>query len=115
LGKNKVLGGGLAAAAGTIHGIQTTTFNAAGVHWRTLDRHNATRDQANAYVIAYNIRGDILSVMQDRLNKLIPTAIGNRIELDSMSVISMRTSLVTFFKEGIRRHNDFKAMGSQLQ
>ena len=33
------LGGGLASAAGTIHGIKTTTFNASGVHKKTLWTH----------------------------------------------------------------------------
>ncbi|MCK5581951.1 MAG: hypothetical protein KAJ18_11845 [Candidatus Omnitrophica bacterium] len=82
------LGGGLSSATGTILGINTITFNSAGVHNATLRREKLIRHDALSYVVAYYIQGDLLSYIQDRrflpnAECLLPSAIGRRIEIPS--------------------------------
>ncbi|MEM6455393.1 MAG: hypothetical protein AAF772_09895 [Acidobacteriota bacterium] len=59
------LGGGLAAAAGTIVGVETTTFNAAGVNPNTLAPFGLTRDDARGTVEAFHVDGEVLNGIQD--------------------------------------------------
>ncbi|MEM6455396.1 MAG: hypothetical protein AAF772_09910 [Acidobacteriota bacterium] len=59
------LGGGLAAAAGTIVGVETTTFNAAGVHPNTLEPFGLERSDAIGNVEAFHVQGDLLNGLQD--------------------------------------------------
>ncbi|MEM6455395.1 MAG: hypothetical protein AAF772_09905 [Acidobacteriota bacterium] len=59
------LGGGLAAAAGTVVGVETTTFNAAGVHPNTLEPFGLERGDALGTVEAFHVDGDVLNELQD--------------------------------------------------
>lgn len=58
------LGGGLAATAGSITGYPTYTFNAAGVHSKTLNKYGIT-DNNTKHVQAYNTKNDPLNWAQD--------------------------------------------------
>ncbi|MEM6455392.1 MAG: hypothetical protein AAF772_09890, partial [Acidobacteriota bacterium] len=77
------LGGGLAAAAGTVVGVETTTFNAAGVHSNTLEPFGLTRDDADGLVESFSVDGEILNGAQDSLLPM-PTAVGARFELPAV-------------------------------
>jgi len=58
------LGGGLAATAGSITGYPTYTFNAAGVHSKTLNKYGIP-DNNTKHVQAYNTKNDPLNWAQD--------------------------------------------------
>ena len=73
------LGGGLAATAATVAGVRGTTFNAQGVHRRTLRRHDVTRDDAIGLVDAFSLRGDALTMIQRVTFR--PTALGTQYRL----------------------------------
>lgn len=83
------LGGGLAAAASMVTGSPAVTYNAAGVHRRTVERFgvdfNEARDIAEAGNIrAYRVEGDILTKVQEEtpiLRSLMPDAVGAKIDL----------------------------------
>lgn len=71
-------GGGQAAAASAATGEEATTFNAAGVHHRTLDRagvSQANRDAAVDNIRAYNNPNDPLNGAQDDRGAIL-TALG---------------------------------------
>lgn len=62
------LGGGIASAAGAVTGVQTTTFNAAGLHPNTAARYvqengGAVHD-ARATITAFQVNGDVLTDSQ---------------------------------------------------
>ncbi|MGI9451083.1 MAG: Mbeg1-like protein, partial [Geminicoccaceae bacterium] len=59
------LGGGMAAYASLSTGIEATTFNAAGLNPRTLDRIGATREEALGLVSAHHVNGEALNWAQD--------------------------------------------------
>ena len=69
------LGGGLASAASAATGAPGHTFNAAGLHPRTVERYGAEIAD-DLPVEAYFVDGDILNASQD--NTPIPPAVGNR-------------------------------------
>jgi hypothetical protein len=61
------LGGGLAAVAALASGCRAVTFNAAGVHPRTLQRHLLPRDDffVNERITNVVLEGDILTRVQE--------------------------------------------------
>ncbi len=62
------LGGGIASAAGAVTGVQTTTFNAAGLHPNTTARYVEENGGAvhdlRATITAFQVNGDILTDSQ---------------------------------------------------
>lgn len=62
------LGGGIASAAGAVTGVQTTTFNAAGLHPNTPARYVAENGGAvhdlRATITAFQVNGDVLTDSQ---------------------------------------------------
>lgn len=67
-------GGGQAAASSTLSGLPATTFNAAGVHPRTLDRAEVTPDQyasAQTNIRAYHNERDPLNMAQDNRGTIL--------------------------------------------
>ena len=84
------LGGGLAATASLATGNAAVTFNAAGVHDRTIERMNldpetARSDAADGQIRRYNISGDPLTAAQEdtwATRGLLPDAPGHEINLD---------------------------------
>lgn len=67
-------GGGQAAAGSAMSGLPATTFNAAGVHPRTLDRAGVTeneREAAQNNIRAYNNARDPLNAAQDNRGKVL--------------------------------------------
>jgi len=89
------LGGGLASAAAVVTGMNSYTFNSAGLHENTLVKtvNGVTTEKyvgslnrynnANNLIQAYYVDWDLLSDVQDEgLSPLIPAALGSRIEMD---------------------------------
>ncbi|WP_312820554.1 PAAR-like protein [Kaistella carnis] len=70
------LGGGLAAIAGGVTGYPTYTYNAAGVHDKTLKRNSVHRESMNN-VQAYNASDDPLNLAQDNRESVVG-AIGSK-------------------------------------
>jgi hypothetical protein len=74
------LGGGLAAAASVVTGVNAFTFNAAGLHPKTVGRHGVTREDMLAKQSrienVYSSQ-DPLNAVQNALGGLIPRSIGN--------------------------------------
>ena len=62
------LGGGIASAAGAVTGVQTTTFNAAGLHPNTATRYVEENGGAvhdlRATITAFQVNGDVLTDSQ---------------------------------------------------
>lgn len=83
------LGGGLAAAASMVTGAPAVTYNAAGVHKRTVERFGVDFDEARAIaeegnIRSYRVEGDILTRVQEKtpiLRSLMPDAVGVQIDL----------------------------------
>lgn len=69
------LGGGLASAASAATGAPGHTYNAAGLHPRTVERFGGEITE-DLPVQAYYVEGDILNAAQD--STPIPPAVGNR-------------------------------------
>lgn len=90
------LGGGLAAAASMVNEIPAVTFNAAGVHDRTVERYGVDADvvkqQANDGLVRhYVVENDILTHLQENafpLNLAMPDAPGARINLPDPDPLS---------------------------
>ena len=83
------LGGGLAATASLATGNAAVTFNASGVHDRTMERlgldpDTARADAADGQIRRYNISGDPLTAAQEDTwgtRTLMPDAPGHEINL----------------------------------
>lgn len=83
------LGGGLAVAAAYAADAPAVTFNASGVHGKTLeriglDRDAVVRDAEGGNVRRYAVDNEILTGLQERtpiVRGLMPDAIGYKIEL----------------------------------
>lgn len=58
------LGGGLATLVGAKTGLETYTYNSAGVHKRTLERHKVKPEKTN-HINAYHSDDDPLNMVQD--------------------------------------------------
>lgn len=72
------LGGGLAQAQALVTGHKATVFNAAGLHARTVKPFDTDLSDASKLISAHNVRGEVLSTMQDAAGKLMPSARGER-------------------------------------
>ena len=70
------LGGGMASAAAAVTGMETTTFNAAGLNEATAARFMAERGQlpkdADAVTTAYQVDGEILTSVQSVAGAITP-------------------------------------------
>lgn len=84
------LGGGVAGASAAVTGSPAITFNAAGVHDGTLQRHGldpgAVRSQAqNGQIHNYTVNGEPLTGLQEDspLSGLAPDAMGTRIPMEA--------------------------------
>lgn len=83
------LGGGLAAAAAMVHEVPAVTFNAAGVHDRTLERLGfdaavLKQEAAQGLVRTYAVESELLTHLQEDsfpLKYVMPDAPGHRIGL----------------------------------
>ncbi|MGD9128360.1 MAG: hypothetical protein PVH19_13365, partial [Planctomycetia bacterium] len=100
------LGGGLAAAASRVTGFRAVTFNAAGLHEKTLQGHVVYDSKIKSYVVS----GEILNLAQDwELQRLLvnditlgitgfwalPDSAGERAWLhdpDSWNIFAMHTT-----------------------
>lgn len=108
------LGGGLASFVGTVLGVETTTFNAAGVHPNTLAEYSKSSKDAKQFVTAYYLKGEILSYYQDR--SFLPKAIGNRVMLKcSRFQIPNLISPLLLNSEALYRHSAFEEMAEGIQ
>ncbi len=107
LGNNVVfsghsLGGGLAAAAAMVADVPAVTFNAAGVHDKTLERHgfdaNALKQGAEQGLIrSYRVENEILTHLQEDsipLKWAMPDAPGHEIVLPDPDPLSFFERLV---------------------
>lgn len=96
------LGGGLAAAASMVNEIPAVTFNAAGVHDRTLQRHgldlDVVKQEAEQGLIrTYHVRNEILTHVQEDsipLKWAMPDAPGHKIELPDPDPLTFFERLV---------------------
>jgi len=106
-GKNLVmtghsLGGGLAAAASMVNDVPAVTYNAAGVHDHTLERHGldaqAAKDYAKEGLIrGYHVDNEILTHLQEDsfpIRYAMPDAAGHQIELPDPDPLSVLERLV---------------------
>ncbi|WP_226470253.1 XVIPCD domain-containing protein [Luteimonas panaciterrae] len=83
------LGGGLAGAAAIASGIPAVTFNASGVHDKTIRRLGLDPDAVKEYaedglVRRYAVKNEILTDLQEKsipLKWAMPDAVGHKIEL----------------------------------
>ncbi len=68
------LGGGMASAAGAVTGVETTTFNAAGLHANTAkryaDEHGLQVYDTKRNVDAYQVGGEMLTDGQTGIQKM---------------------------------------------
>jgi hypothetical protein len=90
------LGGGLAAAASLASNTPAVTFNAAGVHDKTLERigldpNAAAREAESGLIRRYAVKNEILTELQERtpiMRGLMPDALGHKIELPDPDPLS---------------------------
>lgn len=83
------LGGGLAAAASMVNEVPAVTFNAAGVHDKTLERYGfdadvLKQDAEQGLIRAYHVKNELLTHLQEDsipLKWAMPDAAGHKIEL----------------------------------
>jgi len=59
------LGGGLATTASIVTGLKSTTFNPAGVHANTVQRHGHSLSDADGLITVYRLENEALSSLQD--------------------------------------------------
>ena len=96
------LGGGLAAAASMVNEVPAVTFNAAGVHDRTIERYGfdadaLKREAEQGLIRAYHVRNEILTHLQEDsvpLKWAMPDASGHRIELPDPDPLTFFERLV---------------------
>lgn len=96
------LGGGLAAASSMVNEVPAVTFNAAGLHDRTLERHGfdaevLKRQAEQGLIRSYAVRNEILTHLQEDsfpLKYAMPDAPGHRIELPDPDPLSFFQRLV---------------------
>ncbi|MGH8082917.1 MAG: XVIPCD domain-containing protein, partial [Lysobacter sp.] len=109
------LGGGLAGVASISSGIPAVTFNASGVHDKTLERIGIDADAAkqdvahNGQIRRYSVRNEILTELQEHsipLKWAMPDAVGHKIELPDPDPQSFWKSLIpgNGIKHGIDIH-----------
>jgi hypothetical protein len=96
------LGGGLAAAASMVNDVPAITFNAAGVHDKTVERYGLDadvlkREAEQGLVRSYHVRNEILTHLQEDsipLKWAMPDAAGHRIELPDPDPLTFFERLV---------------------
>lgn len=96
------LGGGLAATAAMVHEVPAVTFNAAGVHDRTLERLGfdagvLKREAAEGLIRSYAVESELLTHLQEDsfpLKHVMPDAPGHRIELPDPDPLRFMERLV---------------------
>ena len=108
------LGGGLAAVGAVTTDTPAVTFNAAGVHAKTLTRvgldPDAVRQEAeHGQIRRYAVDNEILTGVQERAlltRYLMPDAIGHKIELPDPDPLSVWQNLnpVKSFKHSLEMH-----------
>ena len=108
------LGGGLAAVGAVTTDTPAVTFNAAGVHAKTLERvgldPDAVRQEAeHGQIRRYAVDNEILTGVQERAlltRYLLPDAIGHKIELPDPDPLSVWQNLnpVKSLKHSVEMH-----------
>ena len=96
------LGGGLAAAASMISEVPAVTFNAAGVHDRTLERYGfdadvLKREAEHGLIRTYHVKNELLTHLQEDsipLKWAMPDAAGHKIELPDPDPLTFFERLV---------------------
>jgi len=96
------LGGGLAAAASMVSEVPAVTFNAAGVHDKTLERYgfdaNVLKQEAEQGLIrSYRVKNELLTHLQEDsipLKWAMPDAPGHKIELPDPDPLTFFERLV---------------------
>lgn len=96
------LGGGLAAAASMVSEVPAVTFNAAGVHDKTLERYGfdagVLKQQAEQGLIrSYRVKNELLTHLQEDsipLKWAMPDAPGHKIELPDPDPLTFFERLV---------------------
>ncbi len=109
------LGGGLASAASMVNEVPAVTFNAAGVHDRTIERYGvdaraAKREADTGLVRHYVVDNDILTHLQERafpLNLAMPDAPGARIRLPDPDPLTTFEKLLPWKVWGHRVDNHY--------
>ncbi len=109
------LGGGLAAAAAMVNEVPAVTFNAAGVHDRTIERYGvdarvAKREADAGLIRHYVVDNDILTHLQERafpLNLAMPDAPGARIRLPDPDPLTTFEKLLPWKVWGHRVDNHY--------
>lgn len=108
------LGGGLAAAAAVATDTPAVTFNASGVHDKTLERigldPDAVKHEAGQGLIRrYAVQNEILTELQENkpiIRHLMPDAVGHKIELPDPDPLTFWQKLnpVKSIKHGVAMH-----------
>ena len=96
------LGGGLAAAASMVTEVPAVTFNAAGVHDRTLERYGfdadvLKREAGEGLIRTYHVKNELLTHLQEEsipLKWAMPDAAGHKIELPDPDPLTFFERLV---------------------
>ncbi len=96
------LGGGLAAAASMVTEVPAVTFNAAGVHDKTLQRYGfdadvLKREAEQGLIRTYQVKNELLTHLQEDsvpLKWAMPDAAGHKIELPDPDPLTFFERLV---------------------
>lgn len=96
------LGGGLAAAASMVNEVPAVTFNAAGVHDKTIERYGfdadaLKREAEQGLIRTYQVRNEFLTHLQEDsipLKWAMPDAPGHKIELPDPDPLTFFERLV---------------------
>lgn len=96
------LGGGLAAAASMVNEVPAVTFNAAGVHDRTIERYGfdagvLKQEAEQGLIRTYHVRNEFLTHLQEDsipLKWAMPDAPGHKIELPDPDPLTFFERLV---------------------
>lgn len=96
------LGGGLAAAASMVNEVPAVTFNAAGVHDRTIERYGfdagvLKQEAEHGLIRTYHVRNEFLTHLQEDsipLKWAMPDAPGHKIELPDPDPLTFFERLV---------------------
>ncbi|HEY5714289.1 MAG TPA: Mbeg1-like protein, partial [Candidatus Gracilibacteria bacterium] len=109
------LGGGLAALAGASTGATTLTFNAAGIHKKTLDKAEVFNKNFEN-ITNYATRRDILTDIQENINLgpisfLAPNALGKQVKKSGSGLLQYLPSIFSptplKIYNGIQQHSNF--------
>lgn len=96
------LGGGLAAAASMVNEVPAVTFNAAGVHDKTIERYGfdaevLKQEAEQGLIRTYHVKNEILTHLQEDsipLKWAMPDAPGHKIELPDPDPLTFFERLV---------------------